>query len=826
MIKCFLSHSSQDKTRYIRDVAAKIKREAKVYDEETFEAGMSPVEEIARGLDESSLFVIFLSSAALASSWVKDELASAKDLFDNAQLERIYPIIIETGITFEDPRIPLWMRQSLNIQPILKPAIAARKINSRLTELAWKFHPRLKERQEIFVGRNDLVKQVEERLDDFSKPTPIVFFASGLASIGRKALMQHAVRKANLVRDSFEFPIISLSAFDSIEDFILKIYDLGFIAVENFRARLQLDLQEKISLAKEIMTEIASEKERIIIEDRGVIVLRNGHAVDWFAEVIDAVKDVQHLSLCVASQYRLKASYNRTHPEFYSMAVGEMEATERNGLLVRYSKFQELKLKPEEFEFFADILTGYPEQVLFAVDLVKELGIFGAKKVSHTIQQYGSDKAKVVLDNFKGNNEVLDFIYLLCRFEFISYDVLFDIIPEDKYFPMLEELLASSICERMGASADYVRVNEVVRDYVSRSRFGLPPIFDQAIKRHVSSFLERYEDENVDVSDYIFSAQEALKSGADMPEELIIPSVFLKTIRRIYDEGTNYAEAVLLCDRVLKNERYLHSSTIGHVRFIKCQCLARLRDNAFFTEVRHVSSPDKWFLHGFYYRLSGEHSKAEENLKKALEDSNGRRDPRTLGELILVYMQSDEYELALDLAKENYKGRSGNPINANNYFTCLIMRERSAENREVLDGILKRLKMDPSDRAQEMAASAEARLLAYYQFDEHNAFRLIDETIKKFPKRHYPILTKADLATHFKNRIKLKEAVDLLEKIISKNTQSHRTLIKYKAALLALSGDLHQAKQLVNRELRGMFGASLQRLQDRLEYLSQRNGNP
>jgi hypothetical protein len=153
------------------------------------------------------------------------------------------------------------------------------------------------------------------------------------------------------------------------------------------------------------------------------------------------------------------------------------------------------------------------------------------------------------------------------------------------------------------------------------------------------------------------------------------------------------------------------------------------------------------------------------------------------------------------------------------------MRERSPENRAELENILSRLKMDPSDRAQEMAASADARLIAYYDFDEHRSLQLIDETIAKFPKKHYPILTKADLAAHFKNKVKLKEAVESLEKLIGRNTQSHRTLIKYKATLLALNGDLHQARQLVNRELKGLFGASLQRLQDRLEYLSQRNGH-
>lgn len=820
MIRCFLSHSSHDKDKYVRAVASKIKKEAKVFDEETFEEGMSPLEEIVKGLDESSLFVIFISASALESEWVQKELIKAKELLDESKLERIYPIIIEPGIDHNDIRIPAWMRESLNIQPIFKTQIAARKINARLTEISWHFHPRLKERQEIFVGRNDLVKEIEERIDDFSRITPAVLITSGLPSIGRKSLIQYALRKSNLVRDSYEFPIISLNQNDGIEDFILKIYDLGYILVDNIHQRLNGTLDEKIILAKEIVSQVASEGERVIIEDRGVLIQGNADIVDWFADIIISISKYDHLTFGIASQFRLNPSINRTNPHFYAVAVKEMEPPERNGLLVRYSKFQKLNLSKDDYSFFSDLLTGYPEQVLFAVDLVLDKGITLAKKFSHSIQQYGTDKAKVVLEGFKSNETILDFIYFISKFEFISYDVLFDIVDEKKYFPIIEKLLASSICERMGASADYIRVNEVIRDYISRSRFGLPTSFEPAINEHIKSFLASYNDDNYDISDYIFSAQEALRSGIQIPDDLIIPSVFIKTIKKLYDEDRNYGEALALADRVLLKEKYLHKNTLQHIKFIKCQCLARLRNTNFFSEVGSINEPDRFFLYGFYYRISGQLDKAEENLKRVL--NNGRRDPRVIGELVLVYMQSDEYELAYDLAKENYQNRSSNPINAANYFACLIMKNKTNENREELQRIIDRLSIDPSERAQEILDSAKARLIAYYDNDEHNSMMLIEEAIHKYPGVTYPCLTKAELAIYFKNREKLQEAVETLEKLTRPNAQTFRTFIRFKAMLLAMNGDIHLAKQLVSRELRGLLGSSLQKLNERLEHLAGR----
>ena len=819
MIKCFLSHSSKDKDSYVRVVAARIRKEAKVFDEETFEAGMSPMEEISRGLDESTLFVIFLSSAALASKWVQDELANAKFRLDATQIERIYPIIIEPGLAHDDPRIPDWMRRSLNIQPILKPTIAARKINSRLMELSWKFHPRLKERKEIFVGRNELVRQLEERMDDFSQETPIAVIASGLPAIGRKSLLQHALRKSNLVRDSYEFPVVSLAPLDGIEDLILKTLDLGVVIVPSPAAALRGTIADKVALAKEIFYQLADEKERLLIEDRGVLIQSSGELVDWFVEILTSLGAKSHVTFCIASQRRPMPSLNRTNPLTFSIAVKEMDEAERNGLLLRYSKFHTLNLQREDYSFFSDILTGYPEQVLFAVDLIHDHGLFEAKRLSHSVQQYGSDKAKVVLEAYQGNSQALEFIYFLCRFEFISYEVLFDIVDETTYSPILNGLLAASVCERMGSSSDYIRVNEVIRDYVSRNRFGVPIEFEAKIKAHVGTFLERYEDESSDISDYLFSAQESLRTGNGIPDELIIPSVFVKTIKRLYDEDRNYEDAISLGDRVLQKERFLHQNTVNHIRYIKCQSLARLRNPKFFSEIRSIPEPDRSFLHGFYYRLSGDYAKAEESLTKILSKGR-RRDPRFIGELVLVYMQSDEYEMAFDLAKENYINRPGNPINANNYFACLIMRNRTAENRVELKNIINRLTIDPSDRAQEMLDSMKARLVAFYDDDETASMALIEEAIHKFPTVDYPILTKADLATHFNNPAKLREAVNRLEIVTGKNAQTYRTFVKYKAMLFAMQGDLHQAKQLVKRELSGLIGTALQRLNDRLDYLA------
>jgi lipopolysaccharide biosynthesis regulator YciM len=652
---------------------------------------------------------------------------------------------------------------------------------------------------------------------------PTVLIASGLPSIGRRSLMTYALRKANLVNDSYDFSVVSLTSMDSVEDFIIKCCDLGVVEVNNLRKVLDADLQKKIGIAKDVALQIVSANERIIIEDRGVIVQNNGDIADWFLEVIDHVKTKDFLTFLIVSQFRAKPSLQRTNPSFFNIHIYELEEAERNGLLKRYSAFQEIDLSRDDSLFFSQLLTGYPEQVLFTVDLIKEEGIFSAKKSSHSIQQFGSDKAKIVLDTFNEDTSVLEFIYLISRFEFVSYDVLFDIVDEKKYLPILEHLFSHSICEKVGSNSDYIRVNEVIRDYVSRSRFAKTSPFDEAIKNHVMNFNPSSLEVEQDVSDYIFSGQEGLMYGSEIPDNLLIPSIFIKAIKKLYDEKRSYIDALTLANRLLAKENSIHHSAVEQVRFIKCQCLARTRNGEFYEEVRKIKEPERTFLHGFNYRLGGKFEDASKCYNKLL--TPGRRDPRVLGELTLVYMQSDEYDQAYDLAYESYKNRPGNILNANNYFTCLILREKTKDNKKELEEIISNMELDGSPKAKEIRGSARARFIAYYEDDEEQSFSLIESVIKEFPDVNYPILTKAELATHFMNRKMLREAINLIDSNIAKLSQTYRTIIRYKAMLMAMDGQLAQAKNLIEKELRGLINSSYRRLIDRLEYLYENRAN-
>ncbi|MDP1018883.1 hypothetical protein Q6284_25695, partial [Klebsiella pneumoniae] len=60
-------------------------------------------------------------------------------------------------------------------------------------------------------------------------------------------------------------------------------------------------------------------------------------------------------------------------PQYYFEEIPELNVQERRGVLKRYATYKGLDLSSEDLRFFSDLLSGYPEQVLFAVDSISDI---------------------------------------------------------------------------------------------------------------------------------------------------------------------------------------------------------------------------------------------------------------------------------------------------------------------------------------------------------------------------------------------------------------------------------------------------------------------
>ncbi|MFA5004611.1 MAG: TIR domain-containing protein [Candidatus Omnitrophota bacterium] len=800
----YLAHSSKDKN-YVSEIAKILGKNRCVYDKFTFEEGMKNIEEIDKGLEKTDLFVVFLSSDALDSEWVKIELERAKKLANSGFLKRIYPIIIDPSINYLDKRIPLWMREeSFNLQYTGKPKVAVRRIELRLREISWDFHPRLFEKSNIFVGRNDLIKIFEERFDSLDLPSPVCFIAAGFHQIGRRSLCIHCLKKANVIPLSYRPPEIALGRRESIEDFIYQIYDLGFSSDIDLSNLINKKMEDKVKISLRLIKDIQIAKHILLIVDNGCIVTSDRIISNWFVDILNEMNKDNQITFVIVSQFRIFKHNFRNLEHLFTIEVPELSITERLGLLKRYAELEKLPLSSEDLNYFRDLLNGYPEQIFYTVDLINEIGLPAVKKNTYLIVDFNTEKAARVINKYESNKRALDFLYLLSIFPFIGYDLIFEIVGEDKFYrDLLSEFFASGICELLGANREYVRLNDTIQDYVIRNKKDLTSVYQEKLETHVNKFLNEYQSEDKDVADLIFSIKTAILTGKPVDPRFLIPSHFLEAMAELYHRRKRYEDVVKLADRVLVNEGYMDDCIKKETRYFLCASLARLRDPRFLSEVQKVTGLQHDFLFGFYYRLSGNGVKAIERLTKVLSiDSKHRAAKR---ELVQAYIHTSQYEKATDLAEENYQLEKDNPFHVQAFFDCLIKNEkRKPETVKKLEQLLRSTKLIKSDKGEEIDFYLRAQFEAFINNKKESALQILEEGIAKFTNAIYFELAKFDIYETFNDIEGMQSAINVLDSKINEKSYHYNSLIKREAVLFAKQGFLDKALDLINKKLRNM----------------------
>jgi len=825
MIKCFLSHSSEDKNTYVRLVAEKVKITNCIYDEYTFEEGMKPLDEIMDGLNESDLFVIFLSEFSLKSKWVQFEITEAKKKLDSNKLRKIFPIVIDKQIHYSDKRIPQWMKDEYNLKYVSRPVVAARRIRQRLREISWSIHPNLKSKIEGFVGRNSLVNEFEERIDDFDLPKPTCIIASGVPSYGRRSLLEYCSVKTGLFEESYRPPYIYLNSEESVEDFILKIYDLGFSLEKKFTNFMTTTIREKVQAGINLVGDLHSIKETVFIIDNGCIVNYKRNICEWFVDIVDAVGPSELLTFCVVSRFRPDINKYRHNNHFYCIGVPELSFKERKGLLKRYSISKGLDLIRDDLNYFSNLLSGYPEQVFFVVNQIIEEGLANAKKDTNLIVEYNSLKVQILLKRWEDNEEIINFLRLLSEFQFISHDLVYDIVNDSDVFrKAIDTFRGLSIVELIGANKENIRVVDNVRDYIKRQKINLKDEYKDKLTRHVKDFLSTYKDEEKDLSDFLFSMQSALKTGCSIDEQYLIPSHFMKTIKELYDNEKKYEEVVSLSDRVLNSNQYIDGTFLQNVRYYLCLALARLRNSRCVKEAQAFRGHQHNFILGFYYRLKGRYSDAIIRLESALAER--QNSPRAKRELVLVFQYIGEYELAFELAKQNYENDKFNPYHIQAYLNCLL---KDLENKEAHQGtiemLLSALEIINSETAHEMFLTAKAEFLAFHLNQELPAIEIITEAKELYPTKIYPKLMQFDIHLKFNDVENMKSSLQEINDMVDGASYFFNSYIRRQCVLIAKTESFDAAKTKMDRYLSNYTDRAKERFERLLFSCSQGNSN-
>ena len=155
------------------------------------------------------------------------------------------------------------------------------------------------------MGRNDLVNDFEMRIDDFDKPPINTLIVSGLPNIGRKSLARHCLIKGTIIPQYYEFSQISLSYQESIEDFIVKIHDLGFTAGIELPKISTKTMEEKIDCAVSLSKDLAALSEIVLIKDDGCLVDYRGNISEWFKSIITSTDLQEQMLFVIITKYKI-----------------------------------------------------------------------------------------------------------------------------------------------------------------------------------------------------------------------------------------------------------------------------------------------------------------------------------------------------------------------------------------------------------------------------------------------------------------------------------------------------------------------------------------
>lgn len=814
----FLSHSSADKERYVKIVANQLQKHldehSVYYDEYTFESGMKSMEEINRSLEETDLFVVFLSKKALESDWVKKELLISKELLGKEMIKRIYPIVIEADLKWNDKDIPDWLKD-YTLKYIPKPTKATQLIRKRIVEIAWDLNPRIEERNNIFLGRNNEIDEFENRKYDYDMETVLAYIAAGIPKVGRKSLLKQCFIKTHITENNYRASQIELGMYEGIEDFIMWVNDLGFSDDMELTGFMKMEMDEKCKILAKLLDDISKNQEILLIEDKGCIITHDGKMCEWFLHTIELMQEKNRTVLGIASKFRLGLPIRSE--QIYVMNVSPLKKMECSGLLQKYLEVEEISLSREQFKNYSLMLKGFPEQVKYACSLISQYGPERAYDFSSEIENYDAEIISQVLKEIEEVEENIDFLRFLAEIDTVSYQSLQAILNDKEFVKeKVNKFYINGIIEFVGIANEYIKINGSIKDYITRAEYVLSDSYKEKLNKYMVNFLDGYKYEELDMPDYLLKLKEDLKKNGNIDNKYMIPSQYLKTMVELYEKEKDYSKVIEYADIVLKSTNYIEDKLLFEIRYFLCMALAKRRDKRMLKEVQNISGADHEFLLGFYYRMTGNFEKALDKLENSLKLR--RNFSKAKREKVQVLINLEKFEEALSVAKENYENDRSNPYHIHAYFLCVIKSDKVDNSKAILEELMNNLDKTTSDFGMELKGRCKALYEAYINREDEIAFAIIDKTIEESSNPIYALQDKFDICERLHEFGEMERVIEELSNLKMRDSYGkERALYREKVLYAAYKKDNNEIEKLKTEILNKNVRINMDILQRKIE---------
>lgn len=786
MDKIFLSHSSKDKP-YVSYIAEHLGKDKCVYDAMCFEAGMKNLDEIFREMGKTSIFVIFISENSLESPWVKKELAIADERLnhDSKKFLQIFPIIIDPAISHNDSRIPDFLKTgfgSYNIKVITSNIVAYRKIKNLQRKHVLENDLLLQKIDNCFYGRDEEISSFKKAFD--SREGIKVLVASGIMGIGRKSYLLQCLKQSELIEKYYVPPVISLNGFASIEDVIVKLSEIGFGRYSLEKVTTLPDMNSKIDVLTSTLKSIQDYREQVVIYDDGCLINRQGELIYWFEKAIASIRN--EATIIIASRYMVNMYCLRKNPSIFAQSVSALSYLEWLGLMRVYAQNNNIELTLDDRVYFKDILTGYPPQIIYCVDMMKNTSVEEVKENSRQIIDAFSPKVTEMLESVFPK-EIKEDAYGLLAFAswygIVPGDLLNIVLEIKENYKKAFSLFKSlTICRYLGINNEYVEVNPVISDYIQRNRYKLPADINKVLQQRLGEFNRNIEEtENTvteDFEDLKYYLKANIIADQEIPERFMYSTLYLSSIYELYN-NQKYKHVISLVEKLKEVgafERY-DRPIQTRIQEYYCRSLAREADMKFYDEVEFFVQENDGkninqynFLRGFMYRNNSEYDKALERYKRVLE--NQPKHKSAMREIVIVYRGLEDYESAYEYAKINYLRESDNLYQIQPYFEILIRKlrqDRTTEEKQYMDEMLQTIRRINATKPSTTYYEILGQYVAYEENDSVRALAILDEGLRKFPESSYIIKAMFDCCEIAHDMQGMERALEMMKPLIKEN---------------------------------------------------------
>ena len=756
MSKAFLSYSSNDR-ELAEAVYRYLGKKNAIIDEKSFENGGYIISEIESRISQSDIIVFFISQSSLDSEWVQKEFQLSKDKFYLKEPNKIVPILVDKSIDIRDEkRLPEWLKLYV-LSVNRRPHLIGKKIKQILRNFTLQSNTIFAKREKLFVGRNMLFDEFEERYLSFDDPEISSAIISGHINTGRRTFLRNAMRRVDLLRDNNDPIYITSDSKDNVDSIILKLKEtIEEYSSEYLSYLSSLSFDQKVSELLKLIKEITDNDERIFIIDDGGVVKANKTLAIWFDRLIANEALYGMYSVSVISKYRVPNEIIRDNNHLFEINVPNLNPSDIKKLFVLYCKILGVHLDPNQSKKVLRLLTtNTPSQVHYAVEYIHQFGIQEALQNKSDIENFGTEHVNSIVKMAEEHEKfTLKILVLLCQFEFISFDLLYKIVGQKhvvKVNSSLNHLFVLGAYNLIGSNKEYIKVDPSVYNYIKRSQLRIDSEFKKNIKKSISDFIDTLDEDTrgSDFSELLFNIKGALssKSSAKVPKRYYVPSFILKTVRDLYF-ARRFTDVIRLLDETLENPNRIDPDLIFDLKYWLCMGLARKRNRERFSiEVdffadkgkgRKKQSSDFFYLHGFFARYDKRPDDAISYFEKAIGiSSNFHRAKR---EIVNVYMSQQQYDKALEYARDNYLVDKNNAFQIQSYFTCLVKKSYlSDDDRFILKELLNRMKNNYNSKAPSFFDVMQEEYNFYIGKDKTTSIAAMKALVSSHAHRKYAL---------------------------------------------------------------------------------------